>query len=435
MRGTLVRRGSALVSNVEFIDNADARPVHLSADGVTSFFVRQKQLLTSVDDGTTLLGPHFTLPVAGTNTGIVGALETADGEVIATCFKAQGNYAGLWRSTGWANRATVTPTWTEVLTPSGQLPAVADPATFPANAGTTGDRSNYFTPRFGFHAYPNGVVIVNEYGKQANGTTVPGARYVYISFDNGKPGTWRLARDFWGGPPYTTLGNVLAFGSTDFRDHMHGACYDQATNRIWFTGGDNGHHTEYADANAAVLDPYNANGTWKLTPASSPYLGTPGGQPGTTQCVTPWPLRDRILITTDGPIDGVVSVEKSDPTAGTLLELHGLQVPHDSQLKYTGSRPFQRTPQHPVLFPFYVGSGGVRSFPGVIVACDPLGRRFYNIWTDSLSLQNPYGVYSVVGPTAKGKLLASIALDGRSAGQVSDQAGYTFMRADFPVIV
>lgn len=442
-QATLNTLGSALVSRIEYIDNSDARPVHLSADGVTSYFVRQKQLFTSTDDGTTLQGPWWTLPVAGTNTGIVGVVETADGEILCTCFKAQGNYAGLWKSTGWANKATAT--FTEVLTPSGQLPSVADPATFPSPAGTSGDRSNYFTPRFGFHAYGDGTVIVNEYGKQANGSTVVGARYVFVSTSNGAAGTWRLARDFWGGPPYTTPGNVLPFGSATNRDHMHGAIYDPFTGRLWFTGGDSGHHTEWAPSvAAAIADPYNANGTWTVIPASSPYLGTTGGQPGTTQCVTPWPLPDRILMTTDGQIDGVVSVEKSDSTFGTLLAPHGIGLPHTSALQYTGCRPFQRDslshsptykPRFPLVLPFYVGSGGAQTIPAIITIADPLGRRFYDSYVDTLNLPNPYGVYSAVGPTARGKLLASIALDGRSAGQVTDQAGYTFMRADFPTIV
>jgi hypothetical protein len=115
--------------------------------------------------------------------------------------------------------------------------------------------------------------------------------------------------------------------------------------------------------------------------------------------------------------------------------LHDIGLPHTTQLKYTGATPFQRSPAHPVLFPFYAGAGGgSQSTPGVIVAVEPSGQRAYDIWTDSQALLNPYGVFTAVGPTAHGKLLASIALDGRSAGQ-SATAGYTMLRADFPVIV
>lgn len=434
MPATLVRREQALVSNVEFIDNQDARPVHLSADGVTSYFVRQKQLFTSVDDGT-LQGPWWTLPVSGTSTGIVGVDETADGELLATCFKQQGNYAGIWRSTGWANRAVVAPTFTEVLTPAGQAPFQADPATFPSPMGSTGSRSNYFSARFGFHCYPNGTVVANEYGIQSNGTSISGARYGVVSNDNGKPGTWRVVFDLFTGPAYGVgwAPGTLPFGAAG--QHSHGMALDPYTDRMWASAGDHGSHTRYSDDWRRVFNGEYA--TWTVHPGSSNEFGGIGNvapvMPGTTQSVQPFAFPDRVVLTTDGQIDGITKIEKDDPDF--LREAHGLGLPHSTSLKYTGSRIYQRTKTHPVLFPQYIGSGTGLSLPAIIVASDPLGERFYDVWTDSQSLANPYGVYSAVGPTARGKLLASIALDGRSAGQVSDQAGYTFMRADFPVIV
>lgn len=432
-----MRRGSALVTNVEFIDNQDARPMHVSADGLTTYFARGKSLYRSFDDGDTLEGPLWTLPTASTNTGIAGVLETADGFLLVTCFKLQGNYAGVWR---------INPnTWSgsETLTPSGQAPLQADPASYPDPMGTTGDRSNYFTPRFGFHAHPDGTVVMNEYGKQANGTSIPGARYGLVSDDNGKPGTWRIACDFFTGPAFGVgwVPGTLPFGPSSGGQHLHGMGLDPFTDRMWATGGDHGCHTRYSNDWRRVF--IGENATWTVHPGSIAEFGGIGNvapvMPGTTQSIEPFAFPDRIVFTTDGPIDGVTKIEKDNPDF--LGEQHGIELPHDTQLKYTGSRIFKRGSHldshspFPVIFPFYVGSGGVRSFPARIVAADPSGQRFYDIWTDDQSLQNPYGVYGAFGPTARGKLLASIALDGRSAGQVGDSAGLTFMRADFPVIV
>jgi hypothetical protein len=427
MPATMVRRGSAVAANVEYVDNGDIRPGWLSADGAT-VYSWGPSLRISKDDAHTWIATNFAVP---SGSHVHGIRETADGELLISCFKAQGFYAGLWRSTGWNITTGQASAWTEVLTPSGQAPNVTDPATFPAPAGTTGDRSNYFTSWFGFRTYSNGIAIVNEYGKQANGTSIPGARYTFVSYDNGKPGTWSLLRDVFTGPVYGfsdwTPTTNLPFGPPGGGQHLHGSWYDPYKDRFWFTAGDHGHHTEYSDDHGA---------TWHLTAGSVVEFGGQGGQPGTTQDVLGYALPSCNLLTTDGPIDGVAKIDRTAPNqADFIAMLHDIGLPHTTQLKYTGATPFQRSPAHPVLFPFYAGAGGgSQSTPGVIVAVEPSGQRAYDIWTDSQALLNPYGVFTAVGPTAHGKLLASIALDGRSAGQ-SATAGYTMLRADFPVIV
>ena len=408
----------ALARNIEFIDNADKRPAWMTADGTKIYSWGEKGLYTSVNDGTSWQGPWWSIPTASTGTAIHGVRIAADGQLLVSCFKSQGFYAGLWR----VNPAD----WTavEVLCPSGQAPLVADPASYPAPAGSTGNRSNYFTSWFGFNCYPDGKVIVNEYGHQANGTNDPGARYAFLSTDNGKAGTWSLVYDLFGGATFGAQNAPLPFGRAG--EHIHGACWDPYWQRLWMTAGDQGCHTEYSDDMGA---------TWTLVPGSAPFFGTPGGQPGTTQSVRLIPLPDRVLITTDGPIDGILKIERSNGRSGTLLEeAHGLALPHTSNLRYTGATAYQRSPGHPLLNAFYVGAGGSTAQPGVITASSPDGKRHYDLWTDTFTALNPYGVFSVVGPTANGKVLASIAMDGRSAGQ-SATAGYTMFRADMPTIL
>lgn len=438
MSVTLVRRGTAIATSVEYIDNNDMRPMHVSADGVTTYFAQGKSLYRSTNDGNTFT-LIWTLPVTGTSTGIAGVLETADGFLLVTCFKLQGFYSGAWRIDPATGAAT------EVLTPSGQAPQVADPATFPSPMGTTGDRSNYFTPRFGFHAYPDGTVVMNEYGKQANGTSIPGARYGVVSNDNGKAGTWRVALDIFTGPAYGVgwVPGTLPFGPAGGGQHLHGFALDPFTDILWATAGDHGCHHVYSTDWRRVFNGENA--TWTVHPGSVQEFGGIGNvsgaqMPGTTQSIEPHAFPDRIVFTTDGQVDGITKIEKSDPNY--LREAHGLYLPHTSTLRVTGARIFRRGSHldsrspFPVVFAQYAGSGGnVTPIPAVIVACDPNGERFYDIWTDSITGLNPYGVYGAFGPTAKGKLLASIALDGRSANQVGDSAGLTFMRADFPVLV
>jgi hypothetical protein len=438
MAVALVSRAPALVpvvaARTEYIDNGDKRPSWLGADGQTIYSWGQTGLYTSIDDAHTWQGPWHTFPDT-----IHGVRETRDGELLVSIFRAQGNYAGLWRSTGWtANHATAT--WTEVLTPSGQLPNVADPATFPAPAGTLGDRSNYFNAWIGgFRVYADGTVVVSEYGKQANGTSIPGARYAFVSNDNGKPGTWRCVCDLWTGPVYGVgwvpgtlpYGGASVYGGASGGQHMHGTALDPYTGRLWATFGDHGCHTRYSDDWRRVFSGENA--TWTVHPGSSTEFGGQGNHPGSTQSIQAYAFPDRIVFTTDGPIDGITKIEKANPNV--IGVAHDIGLPHDTQLKYTGGQGFQRSSAHPALFPQYVGSGGTRSFPGLIVACDPLGERWYDIWTDNQALQNPYGVLTAIGPTNTGKLLASIALDGRSAGQVANTAGLTMLRADFPVIL
>lgn len=146
-------------------------------------------------------------------------IETYDGELLVLASNAANpNAAGvnvIYKSTGWtANKQTAT--FASKMTTGGTLAGV--------NAAWSFHGGCIIPPS---SAFPNGVVVTNQYGGQTQptGDKTLCAVYAYASFDHGN--TWSVIFDL------LNAGRANPVGV-----HLHGCCLSAQDNRMYISFGD-----------------------------------------------------------------------------------------------------------------------------------------------------------------------------------------------------
>lgn len=303
--------------------------------------------------------------------GVLGLCETGDGEVLVALALTSGV---LMKSTGWSINP-LTATWRQVLAPSGT--------------------NCYFRTEWGGHlnSVRGSTIIVNEYGPQtASGFANPAATKIWKSTDNGDT--------------FTLIYDLLTAQPGAYPLHMHATSHDPWTpGRIWQCNGDGG-TASTPNARSGIRYSDDGGSTWTLVPGTD-------NNSATNQVTTIVPMRDCILFLPDGPPFGILRLARTGPTTfGALQVAHLVRGGTNGiALGYQAWRN-RDDPTAPLLMAITTGSTA-QTIAGngmLLVTWD--GFTFYELTRDSAILTASKGYHNVVGPTATGKVIATLG-DGR----------------------
>ena len=302
-------------------------------------------------------------------------LETSDGELLV-CLNPGGGGSTpadpppeVWRSSGYAAGANLSPTFTLVLTGS--------------DGGVRFDR------RWSSCVHEEHVFL-SEYGWKSADSAV---KKVYHSADHGA--TWRII--------FTHPSASLA------EAHIHAVAYDRWWDRVWVTVGD-------GTANRAIYysdDWTEATPTWVTATRGGPNV------------VGVFPMAECILFGTDDPINGVKRYTREGyrrhAPVGQPESVHAINS--SGVLTHVAGTMWRRSDADPVLIPF---SPSVTPAPPSVLVATMNGRDFYTVWTDpqgNYAAGYAKGLFTMFGPTNAGKLIGELR---------DDRYSYTLLRADAP---
>lgn len=222
------------------------------------------------------------------------------------------------------------------------------------------------------------IALASEYG----GKEPPyNARKVYLSRDYGK--TWA---------------EILDIGQRE-GTHVHSCAFDPYYNRIWVTTGDMPHQS--------ILYSDDWGKTWKV--ASIQY-----------QATSIFPLPGCVLFGSDSSPNGILRCTRAGKSNPPVIEV-AYRIDDSPRLTYNAKLVFQgRQPGAPVFFPYIVKVSSGR-LPGLVIATLD-GFTFFEVFRDSISYEVQKGVFNLLGPTHRGKLIG-LLYDGR-------QQSYSLITAD-----
>lgn len=352
------------------------------SDNRTLVWGRTNMIVVSSDYGVTqTIGRNFN---DGTWT-VTGVMQLASGEVMVA-LKHATNPGEIWRSTGFVAATGQATSWAKVLTLSG--PGVYARSYWGFNSGG-------IAPTWSRHA---GAIWITEYGPQTDVAATPdqGAIRVYLSQDDGQ--TWRTVLDL----------RTLRPG-TDVHLHMHGVTYDPWDGRLLISHGDGGNGTGVGSGGIFYSDnPTDASPTWTLLPGTDEHLGL-------------------FQVTTIAAFEsGIISMPDGTPYAARLIPRRGFRrygpvketayVSGAPGLIYIGARIRRNgglenpSPGAPILMCSIepATNGG---YPQLLASIDGVSvKELYRHGT-AVTTGAP-GFQFVAGPTADGKIVASLNVNG-----------------------
>lgn len=309
-------------------------------------------LLESTDDGSTWTTVH-----TWDNATVAQMVrEFANGELMVDVTPTTtGAPSEIWVSQGYP---TGDATWTKVIQPT------VNNVRFPS----------------AWSVYVHGRIgLVGEYGPKEGSTggavgSGEYARLVRLTIDNGK--TWKVILDL----------DDLKTGSSRGL-HLHGVAWDPWWDRIWVTWGDDQNGTAFSD---------DLGATWH----HAQYDATVAGS---HQNVGILPMRDVILFGSDIAPNGVHRITRDQ---GKHSGEYTIDIAHriDNESVRTAlcHGLFQVSPEHVAFIAF--GSETNPASSKIIATRD--GKTFTQVWEDSAIQPPGRGLRSVIGPTARGNLIA-----------------------------
>lgn len=127
-----------------------------------------------------------------------------------------------------------------------------------------------------------------------------------------------------------------------------------------------------------------------------------------------------MLFGTDSSPNGILRYTRAGKSNPPVIEV-AYRIDDSPRLTYNAKLAFQsRQPGAPVFFPYIVKvSSG--QLPGLVIATLD-GFTFFEVFRDSISYEVQKGVFNLLGPTNKGKLIG-LLYDGR-------QQSYSLIKAD-----